>query len=112
MTQFVKAKVADPGRLERGVPVRIEMLIGRIELRLAGLGIEHHDRRGKQVLAARGILKFELAQIESTEAILLHIDVGTLRNWEQGIREPTGPAKALLTAIARDPEHVLKALAA
>jgi putative transcriptional regulator len=43
---------------------------------------------------------------------LLRIDVGTLRNWEQGIREPTGPAKALLTAIARDPEHVLKALAA
>lgn len=45
-------------------------------------------------------------------AILLRIDVGTLRNWEQGIREPSGPAKALLTAIARDPEHVLKALAA
>jgi putative transcriptional regulator len=45
-------------------------------------------------------------------AALLHIDVGTLRNWEQGLREPTGPAKALLTAIARDPVHVLKALAA
>jgi putative transcriptional regulator len=45
-------------------------------------------------------------------AVLLRIDVGTLRNWEQGIRQPTGPAKALLTAIARDPEHVLKALAA
>jgi putative transcriptional regulator len=45
-------------------------------------------------------------------AALLHIEVGTLRNWEQGIREPTGPAKALLTAIAKDPEHVLKALAA
>lgn len=44
-------------------------------------------------------------------AALLHIDVGTLRNWEQGLREPTGPAKALLTAIARDPVHVLKALA-
>ncbi len=45
-------------------------------------------------------------------AALLHVDVGTLRNWEQGRREPTGPAKALLTAIRRDPEHVLKALAA
>jgi putative transcriptional regulator len=40
------------------------------------------------------------------------VDVGTLRNWEQGRREPTGPAKALLTAIERDPENVLKALAA
>jgi putative transcriptional regulator len=45
-------------------------------------------------------------------AALLRVDVGTLRNWEQGRREPTGPAKALLTAISRDPKHVLKALAA
>jgi DNA-binding transcriptional regulator YiaG len=37
---------------------------------------------------------------------------GALRNWEQGRREPTGPAKALLAAIERDPENVLKALAA
>lgn len=44
-------------------------------------------------------------------ANLLHVDVGTLRNWEQGRREPMGPAKALLTAISRDPTHVLKALA-
>jgi putative transcriptional regulator len=45
-------------------------------------------------------------------AKLLHMDVGTLRNWEQGHRVPTGPAKALLTAISRDSKHVLKALAA
>jgi len=45
-------------------------------------------------------------------AALLHVNVGTLRNWEQGLREPTGPAKALLMAISRDPRHVLKALAA
>jgi putative transcriptional regulator len=42
----------------------------------------------------------------------LHVDVGTLRNWEQGRREPTGPAKALLRAIQTDPTAVLKALAA
>jgi putative transcriptional regulator len=45
-------------------------------------------------------------------AALLHVDVATLRNWEQGRREPTGPAKALLTAISKDPKNVLKALAA
>ena len=45
-------------------------------------------------------------------AALLQVNVGTLRNWEQGLREPTGPAKALLMAISRDPTHVLKALAA
>jgi putative transcriptional regulator len=44
-------------------------------------------------------------------AKLLQVDVGTLRNWEQGRREPTGPAKALLRAIRNNPQAVLKALA-
>lgn len=44
-------------------------------------------------------------------ARLLQVDVGTLRNWEQGRREPTGPAKALLKAIKNNPQAVLKALA-
>lgn len=42
---------------------------------------------------------------------LIDVKLGTLRNWEQGRREPTGPAKALLRAIKNDPEHVLIALA-
>lgn len=42
---------------------------------------------------------------------LIDIQVGTLRNWEQGRREPTGPARALLKAIKNDPKHVLLALA-
>ena len=42
---------------------------------------------------------------------LIDVNLGTLRNWEQGRREPTGPAKALLRAISRDPRHVLAALA-
>lgn len=44
-------------------------------------------------------------------ARILDIDIGTLRNWEQGRREPTGPARALLRAIKNDPKGVLKALA-
>jgi putative transcriptional regulator len=43
-------------------------------------------------------------------ARLLGVELSTLRNWEQGRREPTGPARALLRAIATDPEHVLRAL--
>lgn len=57
-------------------------------------------------------LRKELGLSQPEFAALLHIDVGTLRNWEQGKRQPTGPAKALLMAIRRDPKHVLKALAA
>ena len=41
---------------------------------------------------------------------LIHISVGTLRNWEQGRRRPDGPAAALLTAIKNDPKHVVAAL--
>lgn len=43
-------------------------------------------------------------------ASLLDVSVATLRNWEQGRREPTGPARALLRAIHNDPQHVLRAL--
>ena len=43
-------------------------------------------------------------------ARLLGVELSTLRNWEQGRREPTGPARALLRAICNDPEHVLRAL--
>jgi putative transcriptional regulator len=44
-------------------------------------------------------------------ATLIDVQVGTLRNWEQGRREPTGPAKALPRAISKDPKNVLQALA-
>lgn len=43
-------------------------------------------------------------------AAMIDVHLGTLRNWEQGRRQPTGPAKALLKAIYRDPIHVLSAL--
>lgn len=45
-------------------------------------------------------------------AKLIDVNVDTLKNWEQGRREPTGPAKALLRAIERDPQHVIPALSA
>lgn len=41
---------------------------------------------------------------------LLGIELSTLRNWEQGRRQPTGPAQALLRAIRNDPVAVIKAL--
>lgn len=50
-----------------------------------------------------------LSQQKFADIIL--VEVTTLRNWEQGRREPTGPAKALLRAIKKDPKHVLSALA-
>lgn len=42
----------------------------------------------------------------------LHISAHTLRTWEQGWRVPEGPARALLMAIDRDPQAVMRALRA
>lgn len=49
---------------------------------------------------------------QSKFAECLGIEVSTLRNWEQGRREPTGPAKALLRALKNDPKNVMQALIA
>jgi putative transcriptional regulator len=44
-------------------------------------------------------------------AARFHIPVGTLRDWEQGRKEPDAAARAYLRVIAREPEVVEKALA-
>ncbi|AMT86754.1 NadS family protein [Pseudomonas glycinis] len=58
----------------------------------------------KQIRKATGMTQAKFAA-------LIDVQLGTLRNWEQGRRQPTGPAKALLKAIHNDPVHVLSALA-
>lgn len=40
-----------------------------------------------------------------------HIPVATLRDWEQGRRQPDAPARALLTVISADPAAVERMLA-
>lgn len=37
-------------------------------------------------------------------------DLRSVQNWEQGRRVPTGPARVLLTMIAREPETVRRML--
>lgn len=41
---------------------------------------------------------------------LVGVSVKTLQNWEQGRRQPSGPAVVLLTVLIVDPEAVLRAL--
>lgn len=43
-------------------------------------------------------------------AIMIGVSPRTLQNWEQGRRQPEGPAKALLTIASRNPSAVLDAL--
>ena len=39
-------------------------------------------------------------------AHMIGVKLGTLQNWEQGRRNPTGAALALLKLVAADPEYV------
>lgn len=43
-------------------------------------------------------------------AVMIGVSVWTLRNWEQGRREPKGPAKSLLMVADRNPKALLEAL--
>lgn len=43
-------------------------------------------------------------------AVMIGVSTRTLQNWEQGRRQPEGPAKALLTVASRNPSAVLDAL--
>lgn len=49
--------------------------------------------------------RFQLSQPKF--AALLGISVATLQNWEQGRREPEGPARVLLRVAAAHPEALL-----
>ncbi len=41
---------------------------------------------------------------------LMRVSVRTLQNWEQGRRNPTGPAAALLKIVASSPEVAIRSL--
>jgi putative transcriptional regulator len=47
---------------------------------------------------------------QSDFARLIGVSVRTLQNWEQGHRQPTGPAAALLRAVSANPKAVIDAL--
>jgi putative transcriptional regulator len=43
-------------------------------------------------------------------SLMIGVSKSTLQNWEQGRREPEGPAKAFLRVLEKNPEAVLQAL--
>jgi putative transcriptional regulator len=54
--------------------------------------------------------KLKLSQTEF--AMMIGVSVSTLQNWEQGRRQPEGPARALLKIASEKPEALLEALSA
>ena len=78
-------------QLKRAIPARLRrrLMQGRFE-------------SGRDIAALRGFIG--LTQAEFARAI--GISVHTLRNWEQGRRQPEGPAIALLRIAARHPRII------
>jgi len=57
-------------------------------------------------------IRQKLGMSQSDFAVRFGVSPATLRNWEQGRRQPEGPARVLLTIIDREPEAVRRALQA
>lgn len=55
-------------------------------------------------------LREKLGLSQDRFAALFGLSPRTVRNWEQGIRHPEGPARILLQVIDREPEAVMWAL--
>ena len=80
-----------PKQLARAIPARIRkrLMAGKFET-------------GEDVAALRRFVG--LTQTRFAQA--MGISVHTLRNWEQGRRQPEGPAVALLRIAARHPRII------
>ncbi len=56
-------------------------------------------------------IREKLQKSQSEFARMIGVSVSTLQNWEQGRRQPEGPARALLVVASKAPKVVAKALA-
>ena len=57
-------------------------------------------------------IRTDLGLSQSEFALLIGVSVATLQNWEQGRRQPEGPARALLKVAAKHPEVLKDSLSA
>jgi putative transcriptional regulator len=55
-------------------------------------------------------IRSKLEKSQSEFALMIGVSVSTLQNWEQGRRQPDGPARALLKVAALNPSAVAAAL--
>ncbi len=55
-------------------------------------------------------IRQRLRKSQSEFARMIGVSISTLQNWEQGRRRPDGPARALLTIAAINPQAVSAAL--
>jgi putative transcriptional regulator len=80
------------------------------------MAIERGEMRASRMFVVNG--KSDVAKVrgklglsQDKFAALLGVSPATLRNWEQGRRQPSGAAKVLLKVAMRHPRIVLEAAA-
>ncbi len=56
------------------------------------------------------VIRERLGVSQEKFATLLGVSRRTVENWEQGRRQPTGPARSLLRVVEADPVHAVKVL--
>jgi len=56
-------------------------------------------------------IRLKLDKSQAEFAMMIGVSVATLQSWEQGRRQPEGPARALLRVAARSPKALVEALA-
>jgi putative transcriptional regulator len=56
-------------------------------------------------------IRTKLDKSQAEFALMIGVSVATLQSWEQGRRQPEGPARALLRVAARSPKALVAALA-
>ncbi len=57
-----------------------------------------------------GAVRAKLGLSQEDFAATFGVSLGTVRNWEQGRRQPEGPARVLLAVIDKEPRTVMDAL--
>jgi putative transcriptional regulator len=82
-------------QMKRAIPARVRRRL-----------VQGHFESGEDIAALRTFVG--LTQTDFARAI--GISVHTLRNWEQGRRQPEGPAIALLRIAARYPRIIRESL--
>ena len=55
-------------------------------------------------------IRHQFHQSQSEFAFMIGVSPSTLKNWEQGTRQPNGPAQALLAVAQKNPAAVYQAL--
>ena len=89
---------------------RVDLALLRIGMMIAEVPTLTPSRTTTfDALSVRSI-RHKLRQSQSEFAFMIGVSPSTLRNWEQGLREPEGPARALLTVAQKNPTAVYQAL--